>query len=403
MRRIAISLTALLASGPASPAPLPAGDTAFAEGNTAFALDLFRRVGAAGKNLFLSPASLSETLAMAWAGARGETARQMAKVLHFPGRDGAVDAGFRHFERQVAAIQATGKAELAVASALWPRAGEPLLPGWVTRLKDSFGAAPTAVDYAKAPGRARATINDWVASKTRDRIRDLLPPDAVDRSTRLVLTNAIYFKGKWKVPFEKGETRDAPFHVGPGRTLPAPMLHGSPKAGYLALEGAQLLQLPYEGDALSLVVLLPGRTDGLAALEASLTPRRLAQWLSAAGRSRQAVEVFLPRFRMESGFTLKSALTSLGMTDAFDPVRADFSGMSSGRPGLFIGEGYHKAFVEVNEEGTEAAAATGVVVMPASMPPPKPVFRADHPFLFLIRDDATGAILFLGRVADPLR
>ncbi len=196
-------------------------------------------------------------------------------------------------------------------------------------------------------------------------------------------------------------TVDAPFFVAPGKKVAAPFLRGSPKSGYLEVEGAQLLLLPYEGDDLSLAVLLPREADGLAALEESLTAERLTAWLSAAGRARQAVEVFLPRFRMATGFTLKAALTSLGMTDAFDPSRADFAGMSSAPPGLFIGEGFHKAFVEVNEEGTEAAAATGIVIMPTSMPPPKPVFRADHPFLFLIRDEASGAVLFLGRVADP--
>jgi len=402
MRRLALPLTAFLVSATAFGASEPAG-SAFTAGNTAFALDLYREVGKGGKNVFFSPVSLSGTLAMAWAGARGETARQMARVLRFPPAEGETTAGFRDFGRRVSAIQARGKAELAVASALWPRAGEPLLPRYVTLLKDDFGAAPAAVDFAKEPERARAAINSWVAGKTRDRIRDLLPPGSVVRSTRLVLTNAVYFKGKWKVPFEKAMTQEAPFHAGPGRTVSAPFLRGSPKAGYLEVEGAQILQLPYEGDDLSLVVLLPRKADGLAALEDSLTATRLSEWLSNAGERRQAVEVHLPRFRLETGFTLKAALTSLGMTDAFDPSRADFSAMSSAKPGLFIGEGFHQAFVEVNEEGTEAAAATGIVMVPASMPPPKPVFRADHPFLFLIRDDATGTVLFLGRVADPTR
>jgi serpin B len=402
MRRLALPMTVFLVSGTAPGAPEPAGP-AFTAGNTAFALDLYREVGKGGKNLFFAPVSLSGTLAMAWAGARGETARQMARVLHFPAAGGETTAGFRDFGRRVSAIEARGKAELAVASALWPRAGEPLLPRYVALLKDDFGAAPAPVDYAKEPERARATINAWVAGKTKDRIRDLLPPGSLDPSTRLVLTNAVYFKGKWKAPFEKAMTQVAPFRAAPGRTVSSPFLRGSPRAGYLEVEEAQVLQLPYEGDDVSLVVLLPRKDDGLPALEDSLTPARLAGWLAAADRARQAVEVHLPRFRLETGFTLKAALTSLGMTDAFEPSRADFSGMSSAPPGLFIGEGFHSAFVEVDEEGTEAAAATGIVVMPASMPPPKPVFRADHPFLFLIRDDVTGTVLFLGRVADPAR
>jgi serpin B len=396
-------LLAVLFVAPAAPGDPADAGADLASRNAAFALDLFRTVGAGGKNVFFAPASLSETLAMVWLGARGETARQMARVLHLPAAESDVAAGFHAFGRRVAAIRSGGKAELDVASALWPQAGEPLRARYVALLRDGFGAVPQPVDYARAPGRAVETINAWVAGRTRDRIRDLLPPDAVDRSTRLVLANAVYFKGTWKVPFEKALTRNAPFQTAPGRTVTAPFLHGSPRAGYLDAGAAQVLELPYEGDDLSLVVLLPRAADGLAALEDSLSAARLSGWLSAAGRARQAVEVILPRFRLESGFTLKGALVSLGMTDAFDPSRADFSGMSSGRPGLFIGEGFHKAFVEVNEEGTEAAAATGVVMVPASVPPPRPVFRADHPFLFLIRDDVTGTILFLGRVADPTR
>ncbi|HSB35779.1 MAG TPA: serpin family protein [Thermoanaerobaculia bacterium] len=403
MNRLVIGGTALLISLRAVAGGPGATEAKFPAGNTEFALELHRRVRADGGNVFFSPFSIAEALAMAWSGARGETARQMAKALHFPAGEDDVHAGFAELERRVAAVQAGGRVELAVANSLWPQTGEPLLPRFLALLKDSYGAAPSAVDYRKSPDEARRTINRWVERKTRDRIMDLLPPDSVSDDTRLVLANAIYFKGKWKKPFEKTETKDAPFHLQDGKSVPAPFMHGSPRAGYLEIEGAQLLQLPYEGDDLSLVVLLPRKADGLAALEDGLTARRLSEWISSASRARQAVEVFLPRFRMETGFRLKAALTSLGMTDAFDPRRADFSAMSSTPSGLFISEGFHKAFVDVNEEGTEAAAATGVAVMPTSMPPPKPVFRADRPFLFLIRDDETGSVLFLGRVTDPTR
>ncbi len=401
-RGVALALTSLLLAQPARTAPPRAERNPLVPGSTEFALELYRRVRGEGPNVFFSPFSISEAFAMAYAGARGETARQMAKTLHFPAAD-QVPSGFRDLDRRVAVVQAGGKVELAIANSLWPQTGEPLLPRAQTILKDFYGAAPTPVDYRKSPEEARRVINRWVERKTRDKIKDLLPKGSVTSGTRLTLANAIYFKGKWKVPFEKKGTHDAPFLAADGKRPSVPLMHGSPKAGYLEVEEAQVLELPYEGDDLSLVVLLPRKSDGLLALEDSLTASRLTEWISSAGRAFQAVEVFLPRFRMEAGFTLKKVLVPMGMTDAFDPRRADFGALSSAPGGLFIDEGFHKAFVDVNEEGTEAAAATGVVMVPASIAPSKPVFRADHPFLFLIRDDATGAILFLGRVTDPTR
>lgn len=401
-RTIALALTALFLAQPVrTSTPRPAGNP-LVPGGTEFALELHRRVRGEGPNVFFSPFSISEAFAMAYVGARGETARQMAKAFHFPEAD-EVPAGFRDLERRVAAIRARGKVELAIANSLWPQTGEPLLPRPLAILKDFYGAAPTPVDYRKSPEEARRTINRWVEQKTRDRIRDLLPKGSVTSGTRLTLANAIYFKGRWKVPFEKKGTRDAPFFAADGKRPSVPLMQGSPRAGYAEVEGAQVLELRYEGDDLSLVVLLPRRNDGLLALEDSLTASRLTEWIASAGRSFQAVDVFLPRFRMEAGFTLKKALAPMGMADAFDPRRADFGALSANPEGLSIDEAFHKAFVDVNEEGTEAAAATGVVMVPASIAPSRPVFRADHPFLFLIRDDATGAILFLGRVTDPTR
>ncbi len=223
----------------------------------------------------------------------------------------------------------------------------------------------------------------------------------MDVDTRLVLANAVSFKGKWTTRFEKAKTETAPFQLAPGRTASVPMMHGSPQAGYLELDGSQILRLPYVSDGISLVVILPRKADGLKDLEDRLTGETLTNWLSSLGPGQKKVEVWLPRFRLEHRFPLKRTLSSMGVKDAFDPGKADFSAMSGARPGLFISEGFHKAFVEVNEEGTEAAAATGLVAIPASFPAPNPVFRADHPFLFLIRDDATGAVIFIGRVSDP--
>jgi serine protease inhibitor len=401
-RTVALAQTALLLALPVRAAAPPPERNPLVPGSTEFALELHRRVRDEGPNVVFSPFSISEAFAMAYAGARGETARQMAKTLRFPEAD-EVSSGFRELERRVAAVQRGGKVELAIANSLWPQTGEPLVPQTLKILKDFYGAAPTPVDYRKAPEEARRTINRWVEQKTRDKIKDLLPKDSVTPATRLTLANAIYFKGKWKGPFEKKETHDAPFLAADGKRPSVPLMHGSRKAGYVEVEGAQVLELPYEGDDLSLVVLLPRKNDGLLALEDSLTASRLTEWIASADRAFQAVEVFLPRFRLEAEFTLKKVLVPMGMADAFDPRRADFGALSTSPQGLFISEGFHKAFVDVNEEGTEAAAATALVMSAGSAASSKLVFRADHPFLFLIRDGATGTIFFLGRVTDPTR
>lgn len=403
MTPCAVLLLPILATRPLFAAS-PAGPEGRSRaGSAEFALDFYRQVGASPGNVFFSPFSISEALAMAWAGARGETARQMARVLHLSGREEDSHAGFRALGRRVAALRAGGAVELSAANSLWPQAGTPLRPGYFALLSDFYGAAPSAVDYRSSPEAARGEINRWVGQKTQDRIRDLLPPDSLRRDTRLVLANAVFFKGRWEKPFEKKMTGDAPFHLREGKSVPAPFMHGTTPAGYLEIEEAQILLLPYEGGGLFLAVILPRATYGLSALEARLTAARLTKWLSSAGSRRQAVEVFLPRFRIDAGLRLKAALASLGMTDAFDPARADFSGMTADPQGLCIGEGFHRAFVDVNEEGTEAAAATGLVAVPLSAPLPKPLVRADHPFLFLIGDDVTGEMFFIGRLVDPAR
>src|SRR5262249_25448564 len=233
-------------------------------------------------------------------------------------------------------------------------------------------------------------------------IRDLLPSGSLDSSVRLVLVNAVYFKGKWKQQFDKAVTKNEPFHVSPTTTVSAPLMRKTLMAGYLQVAGAHVLTLPYVQDELSLVVVLPRKIDGLAEIEARLKADDLMGWLSSMGRSQQEVEVWLPRFGMDSGFRLKANLAALGLKDAFDPNKANLEGMN-GKRELFISEGFHKAFVDVNDEGTEAAAATGLTVQVASVPPPKPVFRADHPFFFLIRDNSTGMALFLGRLRNPTK
>jgi len=371
-----------------------------AAGNNRFALDLYAKLAAGrkGKNLFFSPNSISTALAMTRAGARGNTAKEMDKVLHFTLAQDKLNPAFKEL---LAALDADPKKkgfELAVANRLWGQQGYNFLPGFLATTRDSYGAGLEALDFKGATEAARRTINAWVEKKTKDKIKELLKQGVLSPDMRLVLTNAIYFKGDWASQFKKDRTRDGVFTVKAGETVKVPMMHQTEKFRYRAGKGFQALGLPYAGDELSMVIFLPTKADGLAALEKSLTAENLDQYLPA--RWKRKVVVSIPKFTMTSEFSLKETLSAMGMKDAFAGGKADFSGMDGSR-GLFIGAVIHKAFVDVNEEGTEAAAATAVVVGVTSMPAPPPVFRADRPFLFMIRDDRTGSILFMGRVMNP--
>ena len=372
---------------------------ALAQGNTGFALALYQKIRKADNNLFLSPYSISAALAMAYAGARGETASQMAKVLDLALPQDELNPAFADLQGQLDALQEKGDIQLNVANSLWPQAGYPLLTSYLALVKTYYGVAITPLDYVSNRETARRTINAWVEEQTRNRIKDLIQPGMLDPSTRLVLANAIYFKGNWALAFKKEATKDAPFYRLAGEAVQAPTMAQKEQFGYADRGDLQVLDLPYAGKELSMLVLLPKKRDGLPDLERQLSPENLTRWTE--GLARQEVEVFLPRFRMTSRLDLGKTLASMGMADAFDRGRADFSGMD-GKPGrLYIGAVVHKAFVDVSEEGTEAAAATGVGMTMAALPARIPVFRADHPFFFLIRHNPTGSILFMGRVLDP--
>jgi serpin B len=253
----------------------------------------------------------------------------------------------------------------------------------------------TAVDYGDAE-TARGTINAWIEEKTENRIQEMIPRGLLDATVCLILVNAIYFKGNWASQFDQGLTSDAPFWVTPAEQVQVPMMSQTIEFRYREGDGLQVLELPYAGDDLSMVVLLPKEIDGLAELEGRLTVENLGAWTT--GLWQTEVQVFLPRFELSFPFRLDDALISMGMADAF--ADADFSGMD-GTQSLYIGAVLHKAFVAVNEEGTEAAAATAVFMKAKALPLPPPTFRADHPFVFLIRENSTGSILFLGRVVNP--
>ncbi len=369
---------------------------AVVEGNNAFALDLYAKLRDQEGNLFLSPYSISTALAMTYAGARGNTEKQMADVLHFDLPQGRLHPAFRQLIERMNAQGKGNSYQLSVANALWGQKGYGFLKEFLDLTKASYGAGLREVDFVGATGAARRTINDWVVRKTEGKIKDLIKRGILDFDTCLVLTNAIYFKGNWASRFNERYTKDSPFSIAPDEKVRVPMMYQMRKFRYMEGDVFKALELPYVDNELSMVILLPRSVDGLGELERLLTTENLNKWLGSVRE--QEVRVYLPRFKMTSEFRLDKVLQSMGMTDAFSG-RVDFSGMT-GRKALSISAVIHKAFVDVNEEGTEAAAATAVVMKRGG--PPGPVFRADHPFILLIRDNRSGNILFVGRLVNPL-
>jgi serine protease inhibitor len=379
----------------------PEDKTTVARDSNQFALDLFGRLEKQG-NLFFSPASISTALAMTYAGARGQTAEQMAKVLHFQ-----LDPKRLHpaFAALLWEMQGQGKpsgCRLSIANALWGHKDTHFLPEFLQETNDNYGAALQQVDFAKAED-ARRTINGWIAQHTADKIKDLLEPGDVTPATRLVLTNAIYFKGDWLRPFKGEDTHNQPFHVTKTKDESVSMMHQTGQFLHFTDEEKtfQLLEMPYKDSELSMALLLPAQVDGLAQLEKKLDAELLAKWLEKAEPTK--VQLTLPKFTMRSRLPLADRLKAMGMTAAFRPEEADLTGMTHDKPPLYLSAVIHEAWVDVNEKGTEAAAATAVIARAASAAVQEKliVFRADHPFLFLIRDTRSGSILFLGRVSNP--
>ncbi|MGD9548859.1 MAG: serpin family protein [Candidatus Krumholzibacteriia bacterium] len=363
-----------------------------------FGWDLYQKLSATEDvNLFYSPASIALALGMTWSGARGPTAAEMARVLHLPDDDPGTIAAFHDF---LAALQPRREAyELHIANRLFGRQGAEFLPSFLDGVAQGFGAPLQEVDFAGDPDGSRILINDWVAEQTRDRILDLLAPGTIDRDTELVLTNAIYFLAGWAEAFKDALTSEAEFHRPGDSPVPVSFMEQTEWLPYFENDLVQAVSLPYAEHQLEMVVVLPRETGGLADLEAGRTWGEIEEWVD--GLEARSVKVRLPRFELEGQFDLGQILADLGMPTAFTG-HADFSGMN-GKGGLFISKVVHKAFVKVDEQGTEAAAATAVMIEKTSMAPMgDPVlFQADHPFLFLIKHRATGAVLFMGKVADP--
>ncbi len=404
--------TTELRSGKGRSAPtVGAADlTELVRGNNAFAFDLYRALSGREGNLFYSPFSVSQALAMTYAGARDETELQMADTLHYRLPQSSLHPAFNVLDRTLASRgQKPGSTpnsdsegdryfRLNIANVVWGQDGHHFLPDFLDLLAENYGAGMMAVDFVGAPDESRLRINDWIAEETEGKVKDLLPPGAVEESTRLVLTNAIYFNASWLWQFNPRDTEVRPFHLAGGGTAMVPMMTETTKEfyGYARGDGYQAVDVPYSWGEMSMTILLPDE-GALEEFEGSLDSEILDRIIDDI--EIDYVTLTVPLFEFESEFSLSDTLAGMGMSDAFG-AGADFSGMTGSRD-LWISEVVHKAFVSVDEEGTEAAAAT-VVVTPASGPTKEPIaVMVDRPFIFLIRDTGTGTILFLGRVLNP--
>ncbi|XP_065685937.1 heterochromatin-associated protein MENT-like [Patagioenas fasciata] len=396
-----------------------------------FTLDLYKKLNetSKGQNIFFSPWSIATALAMVYLGAKGDTATQMAEVLHF--NQTAVEEGSSETARplgkpkkrkmdsehnQAENIHSAFKELLSAinkprstyllksANQLYEEKTYPLLPRFLQLITNYYNAKPQAVNFKTAAEQARVLINSWVENETERKIQDLLPAGSLNSRTVLVLVNVIYFKGNWKKKFLEENTSEMPFRLSKTKTKPVQMMFL--RHTFLILHETtmkfKIIELPYVENELSMFVFLPDdindNTTGLELVERELTYEKLAEWTKSASMTKAEVDLYLPKLKLEENYDLKSTLSSMGIRNAFDPTQADFTGMSA-KKDLFISKVIHKAFVEVTEEGTEAAAATGVLVLRSKAP--VVTFKADHPFLFFIKHNKSQTILFFGRLCSP--
>ncbi|NXC69284.1 PAI2 inhibitor, partial [Anhinga anhinga] len=405
--------------------------------NTSFALDFFKHESQedGDKNILFSPLSISSALATVYLGARGSTADQMEKVLHFNkakgarnvtttikmqvysrtedslssqyacfqktenGKSGNIHTGFNALNLEI--NQPTKNYLLKSVNQLYGEKTLPFSKEYLELAKKYYNAEPQSVDFVGAADEIRREINSTVEHRTEGKIQNLLPPGSVDSLTRLVLINALYFKGNWATKFEAEATRQRPFRINTHTTKSVPMMYLSDKFNWTYAESAQtdVLELPYVNNALSMFILLPSDITGLQKLERELTFENLSAWTSPELMEKMKMEVYLPRFTLEEKYSLKSTLSRMGIQDAFTKGQADFTGMSENGE-LFLSQVFHKCYLEVNEEGTEAAAASSAALASRSLGATV-IFVADHPFLFFIRHNQTKSILFLGRFSSP--
>jgi serpin B len=371
----------------------------FVQNNTEFTLNLYEKIRETPRNIIFSPYSISNALAMTYAGAKGETEKQMAEVLCFTLPQDSLHQIFAEINRQLSEMNEKQGLTLSIANALWIEQTYSLLEEFIRTMEKFYDAHLFQLDFINEYEKSRIRINDWVEDQTHEKIKNLLPPETINPRTRLVLTNTIYFKGFWASQFNPDATRTMPFWTTHSDSVSVPMMSQKASFNYMENELLQMIELPYQGNTLSMLILLPKERDGLASLEEMLTPENLSKWRE--NMSEQEVKVYLPRFECTQPLNLNDILIQMGMKDAFSHLKADFSGIEPKKE-LFISSVLHKAFIKVDEEGSEAAAATAVTMMlKVAEPKPIPVFKADHPFVFLIQDNTTGVILFFGRISEP--
>lgn len=388
----------------------PAADAAVS-GINHFTLDLFKRMGSPTDNLFLSPASVSTAMALAYRGARGATADELRRVLYFS----APPETYLSIQAPILramTFSAAGR-ELSTNNSLWVQDGLSMNPAYLADTAANAGAGLRRVDYRADPERARVTINQWVSDKTHDRINDLLSPEDVTDKTRAILVNTIYWKAHWEMAFPIAATKTQPFHLLDGEKIPASLMHQDSNYQVLERDGVKAINLPYRGGEVSMTVLMPNKVAGLPAFEAGLTDVTLTKWLAKLDAAEsQPTILTLPKMHLQWDGNLVETFRAMGLTAPFDPETADFSGMAAVPNGqvLAISSVIHQTWLDVDEEVSEAAAATAVVndlIISGRLNAPKPkppfVFRADKPFLFLLRDRRTHAILFIGRYTGPTK
>ncbi|MFC1952347.1 serpin family protein [Chloroflexota bacterium] len=373
------------------------------DGNSEFAFGLYHALGDTDGNLFYSPHSISLALAMTYAGARGDTEEQMADTVRFLPAQNDLHPAFNILDIELASRgeEAKGKDEegfrFNIVNTIWGQKDYVFISEFLDTLAENYGTGLRILDFIQAPEESRITINNWVSDQTEERIKDLIPQGTIDALTRLILTNAIYFNAAWQFPFDEDATADGTFYLLNDGETTVPMMRQTESFGYTEGDNYQAVELTYDGRELSMVILLPA-SGQLETFEDSIDYRKVDGIISEL--ENHQISLTMPKFKYESEFSLKRALTEMGMPIAFT-TNADFSGMT-GNQDLFIDEVIHKAFVSVDETGTEAAAATAVIMSLTAIPAEPIPVTLDRPFVFLIRDIETGVILFIGRVLNPL-
>ncbi|MGI8982701.1 MAG: serpin family protein [Pirellulaceae bacterium] len=375
-----------------------------ADTRNAFAWDLYHQYREQPGNLFFSPGSIAEALSMVLAGARGETAAEISRALKLDQSPADVHATGADLRKLLVQPDRHRGFELLIANRAWAQQGFSMEQPFTNLLGQHYGAEMGLADFKKNRDAARHEMNAWISEQTKGHLPEVIMPADIDDLTRLVLVNAVYFLGDWDVPFKKELTQDAPFFLGDNQQKPVPMMHRRARLPYYHGSGFQAASIPYGKGQLAMVLIVPAEVEGLVPLEATLSRQTVDNLMT--GMKPQNVELALPRLEMRSRLDLAPALKNLGMDQAFDPVRADFSGMHIPNgmvdgDRLFVQSAIHEATVKIDEEGTVAAAATVFAMAGGVAPLPPPQVRADRPFIFLIRDQLTGSVLFIGRVLDP--